>query len=263
MSESKPRKSLATYSPERLRQWVHKSLRQVDNGAEPPIAYAAVSADRALKNMIKRLKEDFPAREWTAPSGVVWPGTALPPEVLNTVLLQSESERLRGNMLNMGVEVLGNDYAHVRWLLASGFNPNRFSPENKNTPVGALAMRGKHAGLRACREAGYDLRAMINKEHLGSIPKERHGMLLGTNLLHRVAQHCVRMKDQRVAVKTINELLLAGIDPRDQAANGKTALDMATGAAVETLQAWIAHRQAQELNQGTCSASAKARPPRL
>ena len=261
--KKKPSKPLNEYSTEKLREWMQKSLRQVDDAADPSAPFGQPGADRALKRMIKRLKEAFPAREWTAPSGVVWKGTELPQVVLTTVLREVDSNRVRGNMLNMAVELIGNDGPHMRWLLASGFNPNKFSQENKNTPVGGLAMRAKYVGLQACREAGYDLRAFIAKEHLSSIPADRQGMLLETNLLHRVARHCVKMKNKEAASRTIKELLLAGIDPRDKSAAGKSSLDMATGVAVEVLEKWIAHKQAQELDATTQAAVAPARTPRL
>lgn len=259
----KPRKALATYSPQKLAQWMNSALHRVDNAGMPGSVASNRPADRCLKDLIRRLREDFPERCWIAPSGVEWKGSELPPEVLNAAISRNQTTFFRGNILNMAVELLGNDENRFRWLLASGFDPTIYSQETTNTPIGGLAMRARYKALRACREAGFDLRLPISKKHLEHIPKARHDLLLGSNLLHRVVAHAVRMKDAPSAARTVRELLLAGLDPRETNAKGKTAFDLATGPAVAVLDKWLAHHQASALEGSTAPSKSTSSALRL
>jgi hypothetical protein len=207
---------------------------------------------------IEALKEAFPAREWTAPSGKIYHGTALPENLLS-VSRDDPSSNIKGNLLNIAISMPGG-ITFIPWLLASGFDPRAFNPHTHNAPIGAMAYTGNHQCLAICREAGFDLSLLVEPQHYPDMDPQKKGTDVGSTLLHRIAQRFDRIEG---AGDVMRELLMAGVDPYAQNGAGETALMWARGDAQRILNSWIADLQSQQLQDTVASTHHTRSMPRL
>lgn len=212
-----------------------------------------------LRSTLKQLRETFPARTWTAPNGKTFTGASLSPGVVAASYGDNDDKRTHGRLMNMAVELSGEP-AVVRWLMASGFDPTVFNPHTHNTPLGRAAYKGEDKLVRLFRLAGYPLDLRLAPHHLDD-PNGKQAGLVGTTLLHRIAQRCTIMGDRGDAV--LRELLLGGLDPLEENARGENAIFWARGGAKATLQQWVAMREQAELDCTTSTVGRGRRGLRL
>lgn len=213
-----------------------------------------------FKNTIKILKEHFPKVKWTSPAGKSHNGSALPDEVLKASLKDRKSSP-NGHLMNLAVGLKETPPAVLRWLMASGFNPEGYNPDTQNTPIGYSAYKARPEYLNVFRLAGYDLSLTLRPEHLDD-PEGKDGGLVGTTLLHRIVSRYPSMMDGRDDV--VKELLLAGLSPFAENQNGQTPMSVAKGGALDILKRWVAQKELESLQEHTPGVKKKVRRgPRL
>lgn len=93
--------------------------------------------------------------------------------------LMSTNETDRRGFLMLAIE--RGDLEAVRWAMRCGFNPCRFDPDRKATPMGMAAIEGNDALLEMMWSSGADVLLTLRAEH-----NPRTADALGTTLLHRV-----------------------------------------------------------------------------
>lgn len=213
-----------------------------------------------FKDTIKVLKENFPKVKWTSPAGKSHNGSALPDEVLNASL-GGKSLSLNGHLMNLAVGLKDTPPAVLRWLMASGFNPEGYNPDTHNTPIGFSAYKSRPDYLKVFRLAGFDLSLTLRPEHLDD-PEGKSRGLVGTTLLHRIVARYLSMLDGREGV--VEELLLAGLSPFAENQNGQTPMSMAKGGSLDILKKWVAQQELESLQEHTPAVRKKTRRgPRL
>ena len=243
-------------------RWMKKELNAIINTQENN-AYG-FTAERGLgfaqiKETVEKLKEAFPVRHWTSPSGKVWEGTELPECFLTTSLAPENLAKMGGNLFNMAI-VLDNQAQLIPWFLASGFDPRAYNPHTKNAPIGGMAYTGKHQALAICREAGCDLTLLIEPHHYPNMDATKVHTLVGTTLLHRVAERFQNIPDGE---QVMHELLKAGLDPYATNAVGESVLTWCRGGSEDVLKRWIANLEADQLAKTVPTVDTVRSGPRL
>lgn len=191
----------------------------------------------------------FPENTLIIPSGEVWTGRALPQSILNTSLDPSEViyDGCKGNLLQFAIQ-MDRSASLITWMLASGFDPTQFNPDTRNSPIGQMAYTGRYQALAVCRQAGIDMTLRVEKHHYNNIDDKKPMTLVGSTLLHRVAERFDNLLNAR---EVMQELLLSGLDPYAQNAVGETPLDWASLNARHELDAWISKIEEAHLNETT------------
>lgn len=257
---------LSERSERSQQQWLRRKLLAVAEAADPYSYTGSSDSERSgalwlLTDIIETLKESFPQKNLTTPSGEVWEGSDLP-AVFQRVSLDGSTGGIRapkGSLLHIALS-LNADEDTLQWLLASGMDPVKFNEDTQNAPIGQMAYTGNHLALAVCRRGGFDLTLRVLPEHYPNASVTKPGSVVGTTLLHRVAQ---RFDNIPNAQKVLNELLLSGLSPEDTNAVGETARDFARGQARHLIDEWTANRDGQTLQGATTQASAKGRTVRI
>lgn len=245
-------------------KWMRQQLSDIDasamvvdldSGAKPTKSSTKsgfVASCKRLKTLIKTLRREFPSTTITTIDGQVWKGSAIPAAMTYAEHPKKDHWTVFGSLFHMVIKLNGTD-ADVRWLLASGFDPSRYYHQTGTTPAGLMSIIGLPKMLMRCREAGADLTLLLRRDQMQP-DKPKNPDLVNSTLLHRTVLRFHAYQDEKQGLAVINELLLAGLDPLAPASSGRTPRDMATGAASELIEKWVADMRAAELLDATVPA---------
>lgn len=228
-------------------KWMMEQLLDINNHSS-----AWTSGGSNKSDMIQAAMDAlcvFPESSLTLPSGEIWTGRTLPISILDTSLEPSALpfSACKGTFFQFAIQ-LDRNADTIPWMLASGFDPKKFNPDTRNAPIGQMAYTGRHQALAVCRRAGIDLTLRVEKHHYNNIDDKKPHTLVGSTLLHRIAE---RFDNLPNAHEVMQELLLAGLDPYAQNAVGETPIDWATDRARHELKAWISKVEQATLNETT------------
>lgn len=228
------------------------SAMDLDLGISKPRKQAIAASRDRIRTLVKTLRKEFPESSFETPDGQIWKGSAIPLAMTHAEHPKKDNWVVFGSLFHMAVQLDGSD-TMVRWLLASGFDPTRYYPQAGSTPAGLMSIRGAPSMLRLCREAGVDLTLHLRADQMQP-DKPKNPDLVNSTLLHRTVLRFHAYQDEKQGLAVINELLLAGLDPLAPASSGRTPRDMATGAASELIEKWVADMRAAELLDATVPA---------
>lgn len=240
MSKGNP-PSLNTLDPKdiqdgRIEDWLDSCF-----GIQGPKKYGTIQASIALHMVVGELMANYPGQTRENPDGSVWDGVALPQGVIDWTKKQRNMAQLdlaQGNLLDIACEHGAADDV-IRMLVASGFDPGKFSHEVRMTPIGKCAFDGNASALRLFAQAGFDLSLPMRREHTAAID------FMDSNLLHRLMSK--RGIDSEQGLEVVQVLLEAGVDPLATNMVGKTALEMAPGNIRVAMEKWLAAQQSDAL----------------
>lgn len=184
----------------------------------------------AVEETCAHLKEAFPEPQMKRYGGKLLSGNALPEPLLTCAVPG-------GTLLHMAASTPHTSRDTLLWLMGSGFDPNTFCKQSRNTPIGMTAYIGQPGHLRTFIEAGCDPVLRLSKRDGG-------GALAGTDLLWRVIDRDTGDRPWMADVVTV--LLEAGLDPTETNSEERSALSIAREPIRELIVAWQLEQQLQQ-----------------